>query len=430
MIDALVKFGVKDQNVVLSTIEKIKKGKKDLAKKATVSFAEIKAGQSSKAATSTGASKEKQLAEKQLLADKKEITATERFTKAAGIAGSTLMGVARAASSLDPVAFIQGTLSAAGKAATAIPFLGNVAQGALELAGISVGAAGGAIGSAKQSTAGALEIEKRNATTNRYGQDIFRSESEMSASRELRRSLEERNAAALTRARAADTAQNTVPAWFETVAPGFMAATGKTREQALRAYNIGGSNEEANLRARIEDQYRTGSTSVGGASGWTPSDKAQFVQALSSAYGKVNAPLTDAIKELIKSGRNVEQFTQVAAGNWEALGTDEGAILQQITNSFSGALPSVKQSLQAELLKTHGDLIEKENPELARRRATSAAWAGREEEHTIRTANVAAANMPALLALDSKLKDVEIRLITGAQRLAAAVNDAANLLIF
>ena len=38
MIDALVKFGVKDQNVVLSTMAKIKKGQKELAKKTNLSF--------------------------------------------------------------------------------------------------------------------------------------------------------------------------------------------------------------------------------------------------------------------------------------------------------------------------------------------------------------------------------------------------------
>jgi hypothetical protein len=162
MIDALVKFGVKDQNVVLSTMAKIKKGQKELGKKTNVSFSAIKDKQSTGAAGAI-ASREKQIAEKQAQADKKEVSATERFTKAAQVAGNALMGVARGAATLDPVAFIQSTLNAAGKASAGIPIFGGAGQAALELAGVSVGAAGGAIGSAKQSTAGALEIQKRGA---------------------------------------------------------------------------------------------------------------------------------------------------------------------------------------------------------------------------------------------------------------------------
>lgn len=425
MIDALVKFGVKDQNVVLSTIEKIKKGKKDLAKKATVSFAEIKAGQSSKAAASTGASKEKQLAEKQLLADKKEVTATERFTKAAGIAGSTLMGVARAAASLDPVAFIQGTLSAAGKAATAIPFLGNVAQGALELAGISVGAAGGAVGSAKQSTPAALELEKRNAQSNLYGGELGFS----AAEQRRKAAVFEQNRTALANAEAFDTRQNTPPAWFPQFAAG-MQARGYNEAQTRRSIGLGTSNTAGELRQRLEAQALASDTSDRG-SGWTPNDKAQFIQTVAGAFGKIQKPLAETLNALIAQGKNVEQFTQVAAGNWQALGTDEGAILQSITNSFSGALPSVKQSLQNELLKQYGGSIQNEEAgsALANRRANAATWARAEEVQTQRVADAAARMATTLISLDASLKAVELRLINGAGRLADAVNTAVNTIM-
>jgi len=424
MIDALVKFGVKDQNVVLSTMGKIKKGKADLAKKSAIGFEAIKAGQSSKAATAAGVTKEKQIADKQTQADKKELTATQRFTKAAEGAGSMLKTVASAAASLNPVQFIQGMLSAAGTAATAIPFLGNVAQGALQVAGVSVGAAGGAIGSAKSSIPAALEIEKRNAQSNLYGGNLGFSEAET----RRRNEVFERNRGALTAAENADRAANTPPAWFPAFAAS-MQTRGYNEEQSRRSLGIGTTNTAGTLRERLERESLTSDTSDT-RSGWTPQDKAQFIQTVAGSFGKIQKPLADTLNTLIASGKNVEQFTQVASGNWNALGTDEGAILQQITNSFSGALPSVKQDLQKSLLQQYGGNIQDETPDsaLARRRATAATWARADEGHMQNVANAAQAMGETLLRLNTELNKVELKLIRGANSLAEAVASAVSII--
>lgn len=423
MIDALVRFGVKDQNVVLSTMGKIKKGKADLAKKSAIGFEAIKAGQSSKAATAAGVTKEKQNADRQAQADKKEITATERFTKAAQGAGNMLKTVASAAASLNPVQFIQGMLSAAGTAATAIPFLGSVAKGALEVAGISVGAAGGAIGSAKTNIPAALELEKRNAASNRYGGDLFKSPAELAR----KEAAAGKNAKAIAGAEAFDAKQNTVPAWFPQFAAG-MKAKGYDDAQAKKALGIGTSNTADALRSKLESESLVSDTKAGGSAGWTPTDKAQFISAVSGAFGKVNKPLADTLNDLIGQGKNVEQLTQVSSGNWNALGTDEGAILQQITNSFSGALPSIKQELQSELLKSYGKDVETESPEMKARRANAAAWEQAGEKHTQSVANAAQAMGATLLRLNNELNKVELKLISGANKLADAVATAVSVI--
>ena len=426
MIYALVKFGVKDQNVVLSTMGKIKKAQKDIAKKTNVSFGAIKAGQAGAAAGA--ANREKQAADKQAQADKKETAATERFAKAANLAGSTLMGVARAAATLDPVAFIQGTLSAAGKAATAIPFLGNVAQGALELAGISVGAAGGAVGSAKTNIPAALELEKRNAANERYGGNLFKSDADINNARYAREAVEAKYGKRIAAAEAFDTKQNTPPAWFGEFSKR-MAEKGYTEDRSKKALGIGGSNTAEALKQARDRELLVGSVKAGGSAGWTPTDKAQFIQSVSGAFGKVQAPLAEQLNKLINAGKNVEQLTQVASGNWNALGTDEGAILQQITNSFSGALPSVKQALQSELLKQYGDKsIEVESSEQKARRATAAMWQKQDESHTQTVADAAQKMGKTLLNLDYQLKQVELRLIGGAQSLANAVAQAVAII--
>lgn len=431
MIDALVKFGTKDQNVVLSTMDKIIKKKKEVAKKANVG---VGGGSFSGIRQEINARKEVTRIERDIalhsgrekLAEmRKEQFENNKLVKGAQAAGAALMTVAKGAASLDPVAFIQGTLQAAGTAATAIPFFGNVAKGALELAGISVGAAGGAVASAKQATPAALEIEKRNATMNRVGGDIFKDENNNAAAR--RAALESASAPALAAARRADTVSNQYADIIErTLRPVYERNNQDTSFLQRRA------NTEGALRDRMESQLLVSDTSAGGASGWTPTDKAQFTQTVFSAFGKPTEKLSQAINDLIKENKNVEQFTQVAGGNWSALGTDEGAILQNITNGFAGALPSVRQELHAELLKSFGkNSIENESPELRARRQAAATWQRAEETQTQRVANAAALPnvMQALINLDRSLNEVQLKLINGANRLADAVNTAVSTIM-
>lgn len=418
MIDALVKFGVKDQNVVLSTMAKINKAKKELVKKTNLSFGggggsfggirqEINAR---KQVTQMERESAARSGREKLAEMKKEQFANNTLVKGASMAGNALKDVARSAATLDPVAFIQGTLNAAGKAASGIPFLGGAAQGGFELAGVAVGAAAGAVGSAKQSTASALEIEKRNAQNNLYGGALSFGASEAKAKAKIERD----NAKKIAAAEAKDARANAVYG-VQRFARGEYAGGGAVSTTA--------SDLRAELLAKASKTDTTDRST-----GWTPADKTAFIQSVSGQFGRIQTPLANVLNEFIAKGKNVEQFTQVASGNWNALGTDEGAILQQITNSFSGALPSVKQALQAELVKGFGDKVEKEDPVLAGRRAAAAAWARQGERQDQRVADAAARMGDTLYKLDKNLNDVQIKLINGANKLAEAVNKAVAII--
>lgn len=433
MIDALVKFGTKGQDVVLSTMGKIKKGKADLVKKANVNFAAMKAAAGGSAGGSAGggakfagvrkevdARKEVMRMERQAAATsgqeklaemRKEQFENNKLVKSTKAAGAALSDIAKGAATLDPVAFIQSTLNAAGKVAGgAIPLFGGAVAGAAELAGVSVGAAGGAIGSAKQSTAGALEIQKRNAQNNLYGGELSFGKKEAAQ----KAAVEKDNAAAIAKAQAVDNKRN-FDDFFK------KAASGK--------YGGGNvSNTAADLQQSLLLKAQTVDTTDKGR-GWTPTDKTQFIQSVSGAFGKIQKPLAETLNSFIDKGKNVEQFTQVASGNWNALGTDEGAILQQISNGFSSALPSVRQELQKELLKSYGDKVaDEKDTALAGRRATAAAWERQGETQTNRIANVAAKMGDTLFKLDASLNAVQVKLIQGADKLATAVNAAVDII--
>jgi len=418
VIDALVKFGVKDQNVVLSTMAKINKAKKELVKKTNLSFG---GGGGSFGGIRQEINARKQVTQmereiaarsgREKLAEmKKEQFENNKLVKSASMAGNALKDVARSAATLDPVAFIQGALGAAGKMAGALPFAGAVAAGGLDLLGVSVGAAAGAVGSAKQSSASALEIRKRNQQNNLYGGNLAFGSGEAAA----KAAVEKANAKALATARERDAKANVV---------------GGVKRFASGNYADGSafkSNFEDTLKNSLIEKALKGDSSDK-STGWTPADKTALIQSVSGSVGIIGKPLAAEINKLISANKNVEQLTQVASGNWSALGTDEGAILQQITNSFSGALPSVKQSLQSELMKGFGDKVENEAPETKAARAASARWARQEERHDLRVADLARGMGDSLYKLDQSLKEVQVKLIGGANQLAAAINRAIDI---
>lgn len=426
MIDALVKFGTKGQDVVLSTMGKIKKGKADLVKKANVNFAAMKAaaggsGGGSKFAgvrKEVDARKEVTRLERQAAATsgqeklaemRKEQFENNKLVKSTKAAGEALGNIARGAATLDPVAFIQSTLNAAGKVAGgAIPLFGGAVAGAAELAGVSVGAAGGAVASAKQSTAGALEIQKRRAQNELYGANLGAAGRET----EIRAEVEKKNAAKIKAAEKEDFKKN-YDDFFKKASMGDYTG-GKTSDKAQSL------KDSLYLEAKAKDTKDS-------MSGWTPTDKAAFIQSVSGAFGKITVPLAAEINKLA-AGKNVEQFTQVASGNWNALGTDEGAILQQISNGFSSALPSVRQELQKELLKGYGDRIDDETKALKGTRKAAAGWDNAGETQTLRLAKVAGDVGKTLYELDATLNKVQLNLISGASKLAAAVNTAADII--
>lgn len=78
-----------------------------------------------------------------------------------------------------------------------------------------------------------------------------------------------------------------------------------------------------------------------------------IVEALGSKFGIVGKELQASVRRIFGTGQtptDVTQATQLATGNFSALGTDKGFFLQKIADSFSGLPPSVRQKMTAEML--------------------------------------------------------------------------------
>jgi len=166
----LVTLGMKGQKVVLSTMEKIRKKGGELTKKKknitlTAKFAAEKAAAKKElgasGGTAPGAPGGKSAPEKDPPGGKSAPEKdppddrVQKFTNSVKKFGRHTDSFANAASSLSPSSFIQTI-------ASTLPFLGAAAA-----------AAGGALESAKSSTAGAYELSKRNSTVAHYGGNLI-----------------------------------------------------------------------------------------------------------------------------------------------------------------------------------------------------------------------------------------------------------------
>ena len=80
-----------------------------------------------------------------------------------------------------------------------------------------------------------------------------------------------------------------------------------------------------------------------------------LAESLGDRFGIVQKPLQDAIKELYKdqNGKKVDvnQASQLAQGNFAALGTDKGFFLQKIADQLQSLPPTMRQAMEASLLK-------------------------------------------------------------------------------
>jgi len=149
----LVSLGLKGQNAVLSTMDKIRKKGKDISKKSVTVSTKIKPEKAGKPETKP---KIKSKTKSETKPETKPETPSEektggKFGKAVDKFSRHANRFADAASSLNPSSLIQSI-------ASTLPYLGAVAA-----------AAGGALLSAKSSTAGAYELARRNAAVKFYG---------------------------------------------------------------------------------------------------------------------------------------------------------------------------------------------------------------------------------------------------------------------
>lgn len=311
---ALVSLGIKGQDAVLSTLDRVQKKRKSLEK---ASSGSIPVGSVKETGKASGAgnksvntfTKSIDDGNKKLKQFTKEITAgtkkqKEYTTAKPGAAGSTSGagvpspetekkwisaskdGIAKplvnavktfssSVTSLDPVSAIQGLQTAMGTALSGISVLGislgRVPEGIADLNNNLIGMAKTAVDMSKQSTAAYHELATRNAATRYYGAGVNQ---------------------------------------------GVM------------------SNAE----------------------------RASLISTISGSFGKIQKPLFNEINKLIPE-KDTGALARVGAGDWRSTGTDKGFFLQKLSDSFGDLPPSIAQKFQAKLLAGYGSEIQNYEPE-------------------------------------------------------------------
>lgn len=344
----LVTLGLKGQNIVLSTMDKIRKKGADLTKKKTVTIsAKTVPAKGAKAAPGKpeemGPEKPIPIPGKPLPVPGKPIPTpvpdegNKRFTRAAEKFGDGVKNFASAASTLDPVATISSVTSALGTSLSGISVLGvslgRLPEGIAAIANSTLSMAKNSIDMAKQAAAGYHQLMTRNAAASYYG--------------------------------------------------------GAVTEKSPLSRN----------------------------------ERAMFIDMVSGSMGKIQKPLADEINKLIGK-KDTRALARAGAGDWESTGTDKGWMLGQISNSFQGLPPSMKQKLQASLLKNYSGEIQEMVPGQEKAQRSAATWANMEEDQTARLA----AKAPQALGMASKFNDMQITLYNTGISFAATIDKTINKL--
>lgn len=362
----LVTLGLKGQNAVLSTMDKIRKKGTDLTKKKTVTIsAKVKpakftkmtpqeiaqgaaprgragavlpavrgagvsvpgragAAPSGAAPSGTPGAADQARAAAPKPPTPKPSAGENKFVGAVKKFGQYTDRVASGAATLSPTAFVQSI-------AATLPYVGAIAS-----------AAAGALESAKTSIAGAHGLATRNAATRFYGGDLV----------------------------AGRQSQNT---------------------------------------ARNKSGF------------WSNSEHAAFVAAVSGSMGKIQQPLANEINNLVGK-KDTRALSRAAAGDWESTGTDKGWIASQIAGSMGSLPPSIKQKMSASLLKNFGGEIQDLEKGQKGRQSSAAYYENAEENQTIRLANTAGKTAASLAQLNTAVNDLQKAMVTGAGQMVKGIS--------
>lgn len=375
----LVALGMKGQNVVLSTMDKIRKKGGDLSKKKTVvTLATKTAPKTEQPAGITEklkpGEKQKQLPgekqkrlisekqrelpgekqrelsggeQKQLPGEKQKTTlpdeSTKKFSKAIDNFHSGVKDFTSSAATLDPVATVSSVTSALGTALSGISVatlsLGRLPEGIAHIANSMLSMAKNTIDMAKQATATFHQLTIRNVTAEHYGK---------------------------------------------------MITTDKNKSPLSK------------------------------------NERAMFIDMVSGSMGRIQQPLADEINKLIGK-KDTRALARVSAGDWESTGTDKGWILGQISNGFSGLMPSIRQKLQAELLKNYSGEIQDMTAGQRNVQRNAGIFADIEEGQTERLYNKSAGNANITVAI-KQMNDLQAVLFTTGLKFTDTINKTATVL--
>jgi len=158
-------------------------------------------------------------------------------------------------------------------------------------------------------------------------------------------------------------------------------------------------------------------------------ERAMFIDAVSNSMGRIQRPLADEINKLVGT-KDTRALARVSAGDWESTGTDKGWMLGQISSSFQGLPPSIKQKLQAALLKNYSGEIQDMAPGQAAVQQNAATFANMEEDQTKRLYSKAAEkeNMGSVTGVIQKMNDLQVSLFTTGLQFTKSIDDAVTAL--
>jgi len=162
-----------------------------------------------------------------------------------------------------------------------------------------------------------------------------------------------------------------------------------------------------------------GGGALAGNQRFTLAEKSGIVEAVSSRFGKVGSDLSKAIDKLLAGNTDMQQASEIASGNFQALGTDQGYFLQQISDSIGNLPPTMKQAIQAQLIPmAQGQLIQQ--PEEVTKIQESRAALNKQD--------LEAEKNRARIGLQVG-KDENGNLVNNAQQLNKSLNDMTSNLV-
>ena len=429
MLDSyLVKVGVKGQEVVLSTMDNIRKKGDDLSKKkiavnlaAKTSVKKSKAAELAKATDKKIKSKAEELAKPKAEKEKKEKTTEEKaksktadkenknttkFGKSVDKFGNTTNNLVRNASSLDPSAAIQSGLSELAKV---------FAVGSLfAAAGAGLATATNTISMAKANAAAQYGLAQRNASAGYYGGNISFAkqmpETDKKRISELDKSIGKYSKEKQTAAMQKET--------LTLVAGQVLSKKNPKAVEDEKKYQSKISKAQSE-KYGIKDKY---------TAKWSNEEMAMLRTSLGQAYGKIQQPLADAINQFTMDNKfDPNAVARVASGNWRSTGTDTGWFLQQITDSLGDVPPTIAQKLQASLLKKYGVTeIQKTTEDQQQAQKMNTSWVNRNEQQINEIFGAITDSAGDLLELNNKLKDLQVTMVKAGAGIATALNFVAN----
>jgi hypothetical protein len=152
-----------------------------------------------------------------------------------------------------------------------------------------------------------------------------------------------------------------------------------------------------------------------------------FIDAVSNSMGRIGKPLAEEINKLVGQ-KDTRALARAGAGDWESTGTDKGWMLGQMSSSFQGLPPSIKQKLQAALLKNYSGEIQDMAPGQAAVQQNAAAFANIEEDQTKRLYDQSAESASSVTGAIQKLNDLQVSLFTTGLQFTKSIDDAATAL--